>query len=190
MLKSRRGLFDNLDRVKTLLFTALHMILACKACVIIFHLYSYTLQEKAASIPTSLKMLIFVSIRLTDWLTGQTDSAITLPLTVHVCTRDQESSLGTSVNSFYTGGFLHAHDIRTLANSISTLEEQVALVQKLKVRWLCSQLTGQQPWWNVALMVKWYLLGMLGNAYAGCWDSQEYVWWYRIFVPCLGLSRA
>jgi len=41
-----------------------------------------------------------------------------------------KNSLGTSVNIFYTCGFLHADDIRTLANSISTLEEQVALVQK------------------------------------------------------------
>ena len=58
-MKSRRGLFDNLDRVKTLLFTGLRMILAYKACVIIFHLLCmYMLQEKAASIPNPLKMLI------------------------------------------------------------------------------------------------------------------------------------
>ena len=41
----------------------------------------------------------------------------------------QELSLGTSVDSFYTGGFLHADDNCNLASSISTLEEQVALVQ-------------------------------------------------------------
>ena len=35
----------------------------------------------------------------------------------------EKSSLGTSVNNFYTGGFLHADDIRTHA-------AQVALVQK------------------------------------------------------------
>ena len=34
------------------------------------------------------------------------------------------------MNNFYTGGFLHADNIRTLASSISTLEAQVALVQK------------------------------------------------------------
>ena len=34
------------------------------------------------------------------------------------------------MNSFYTGGFLHADDVHTLANSVSTLEEQVALVHK------------------------------------------------------------
>ena len=37
----------------------------------------------------------------------------------------EKSSLGTSVDNFYTGGFLHADDICTLAGSISTLEAQV-----------------------------------------------------------------
>ena len=65
---------------------------------------------------------------LTDWLDWQTAQSLYPSL----CMRAHEikNSLGTSVNSFYTGGFLHADDIRTLANSISTLEEQVALVQK------------------------------------------------------------
>ena len=43
----------------------------------------------------------------------------------------EKLSLGTSVNNFYTGGFLHADNIRTLSNSISTLEAQAALVQKV-----------------------------------------------------------
>ena len=34
------------------------------------------------------------------------------------------------MDRFYTGGFIHADDIHTLASNISTLEEQVALVQK------------------------------------------------------------
>ena len=42
----------------------------------------------------------------------------------------EESGVGLSVNSFYTGGFLHADDIRTLASSVSSLEEQVAMVQR------------------------------------------------------------
>lgn len=42
----------------------------------------------------------------------------------------QSLSIGTSVNNMYTGGFLHADDIRTLAPTISTLEEQISTVQK------------------------------------------------------------
>ena len=34
-----------------------------------------------------------------------------------------------SVNSFYAGSFLHADDIRTLASNVSSMEEQVAMVQ-------------------------------------------------------------
>jgi len=56
-------LFDNLDREqKASLFTALHTILVCEVCVSYsFSLVTYTLQEKAASVPNLLKMLIFVS---------------------------------------------------------------------------------------------------------------------------------
>lgn len=86
------------------------------------------------------------------------------------------------MDRFYTGGFLHADDIHTLASNISTLEEQVALVQKFASdnflnlivgKYERSQLTGQQPQWNVALMVKRYLLGMLGNASAIYWWRQD-----------------
>lgn len=35
-----------------------------------------------------------------------------------------------TVNNMYAGGFLHADDIRTLASSTSTLEEQISTVQK------------------------------------------------------------
>ena len=42
----------------------------------------------------------------------------------------EESGIGLSVNSFYAGGFLHADDIRALASSVSSKEEQVAMVQK------------------------------------------------------------
>ena len=41
----------------------------------------------------------------------------------------EESGMGLSVNSFYAGGFLHADDIRTLASNVSSMEEQVAMVQ-------------------------------------------------------------
>ena len=41
----------------------------------------------------------------------------------------QFSSVGLSVNSFYTGGFLHADDIRTLATSEASLNCQVELVR-------------------------------------------------------------
>ena len=37
--------------------------------------------------------------------------------------------MGLSVSSFYAGGFLHADDIRTLASNVSSIEEQVAMVQ-------------------------------------------------------------
>ena len=33
-------------------------------------------------------------------------------------------------SSFYTDGFLHADDIRTLASNVSSMEEQVAMVQE------------------------------------------------------------
>ena len=61
-------LFDNLDRErKTLSFTALHTILVCEVCASYYFFFSYTLQEKATSVPISLKMLIFVSTdRLMD----------------------------------------------------------------------------------------------------------------------------
>ena len=59
-------LFDNLDREQK----------------------TSTSQEKAASIPNSLKILILCP--LTDWLTTnwQTDRATTLPLAAHACTQD------------------------------------------------------------------------------------------------------
>ena len=41
----------------------------------------------------------------------------------------EESGMGLSVNSFYAGSFLHADDIRTLASNVSSMEEQVAMVQ-------------------------------------------------------------
>ena len=43
--------------------------------------------------------------------------------------RLQSSGLGLSVNHFYTGGFLHADDIRTLASSEESIDRQVALVK-------------------------------------------------------------
>ena len=41
----------------------------------------------------------------------------------------EESGMGLLVNSFYAGGFLHADNIRTLASNVSSMEEQVAMVQ-------------------------------------------------------------
>ena len=41
----------------------------------------------------------------------------------------EESGMGLSVNSFYAGGFLHTDDIRTLASNVSSMEDQVAMVQ-------------------------------------------------------------
>ena len=41
----------------------------------------------------------------------------------------QASGLGLSLNNFYTGGSLHADDIRTLASSKKSLEAQAALVE-------------------------------------------------------------
>lgn len=41
----------------------------------------------------------------------------------------QASGLGLSVNRFYAGGFLHADDIRILATSEESLQQQVALVK-------------------------------------------------------------
>ena len=40
----------------------------------------------------------------------------------------QSSGLGLSVNKFYAGSFLHADDIRTLATSAGSLEDQVTSV--------------------------------------------------------------
>ena len=56
-------LSDNSDRErKTLLFIAHHAILVHEACAsCYFSFATYTLQEKAASVPNVLKMLIFVS---------------------------------------------------------------------------------------------------------------------------------
>ena len=42
----------------------------------------------------------------------------------------EKSALGPSINNLYVGGFLHADDIRTLANSLDVLEAQVSLVQE------------------------------------------------------------
>ena len=42
----------------------------------------------------------------------------------------ESSSLGLSVNNLYVGGFLHADAIRTLSNSINTLEAQIATVKE------------------------------------------------------------
>ena len=41
----------------------------------------------------------------------------------------QASGLGLSVNQYYAGGYLHADDIRTLATSEESLQQQVALVK-------------------------------------------------------------
>ena len=41
----------------------------------------------------------------------------------------QASSVGLSVNNFYTGGFLHADDIRTLATSEASMKRQIDLVK-------------------------------------------------------------
>ena len=41
----------------------------------------------------------------------------------------QASGLGLSVNQYYVGGYLHADDIRTLATSEESLQQQVALVK-------------------------------------------------------------
>ena len=40
----------------------------------------------------------------------------------------ESSGLGLSVNEFYAGGFLHAHDISNLSSGAGTLEKQAALV--------------------------------------------------------------
>ena len=42
----------------------------------------------------------------------------------------QSQSLGISVNNTYAGGYLHADDIRTLANSQSTMESQIEMVSR------------------------------------------------------------
>ena len=39
----------------------------------------------------------------------------------------EQSGLGLSVNSFYTGGFLHADDIRILATGTGSVEGQVMI---------------------------------------------------------------
>jgi len=40
----------------------------------------------------------------------------------------QNSGVGLSINNFYAGGFLHADDIRTVASSPESLEDQVTMV--------------------------------------------------------------
>ena len=42
----------------------------------------------------------------------------------------QSHSLGISVNNTYAGGFLPADNIRTLANSLSAMEEQIQMVSR------------------------------------------------------------
>ena len=42
----------------------------------------------------------------------------------------QSTQLGLTVNEFYSGRFLHADDIRTLATSEASLQAQVALVNE------------------------------------------------------------
>ena len=46
----------------------------------------------------------------------------------------QASGIGLSVNSFYSGGFLHADDIRTLSACEESLKCQVELVKSLLTR--------------------------------------------------------
>ena len=43
--------------------------------------------------------------------------------------RLQQSGLGLSINDFYTGGFLYADDIRTLASSSDSLKRQISIVE-------------------------------------------------------------
>ena len=42
----------------------------------------------------------------------------------------QSLSLGATVNNMFSGGFMHADDIRTLAASASTLKAQMSTVTK------------------------------------------------------------
>ena len=42
----------------------------------------------------------------------------------------QSVSLGTSIHNTYTGGYLHADDIRTLACSYSSMEAQITTVSQ------------------------------------------------------------
>ena len=44
--------------------------------------------------------------------------------------RTKAADLGLSVNNIYGGAYLHADDIRTVANSVSTLEAQISEVLK------------------------------------------------------------
>ena len=81
---------------KTLLFTALCMIVVYEACVITFSFVTYNyiimLQEKAASFPNLLKNAHSCVHCLTDRQTDrQTDRPITLSLAVLVCLQDNYS---------------------------------------------------------------------------------------------------
>ena len=42
----------------------------------------------------------------------------------------QSLSIGVSVNNMYAGGYLHADDIRTLANNLSSLDSQISIVTR------------------------------------------------------------
>ena len=43
----------------------------------------------------------------------------------------QTSEIGLSINNFYAGGILHADDIRTVATSPESVEDQVTMVNKI-----------------------------------------------------------
>ena len=42
----------------------------------------------------------------------------------------QSSSVGTSINNMYAGGYIHADDIRTLAGNVTSLESQISTVER------------------------------------------------------------
>ena len=46
----------------------------------------------------------------------------------------ESSGLGLSINNYYIGGFLHADDIRTLATSAESLQQQVDLVKNFAAK--------------------------------------------------------
>ena len=42
----------------------------------------------------------------------------------------QSSSVDTSINNMYAGGYIHADDIRTLAGNVTSLESQISTVER------------------------------------------------------------
>ena len=45
----------------------------------------------------------------------------------------QSSSVGTSINNMYAGGYIHADDIRTLAGNVTSLESQISTVDHVHI---------------------------------------------------------